>query len=79
MEQNFPERLERSVLFPMPRAAAVLWGMIRRFLDPNTANKIKVISGNAGTDAEPPYERMEKFIGRDVLELMEANRVDTFS
>lgn len=79
MEKNFPERLSKSVLFPMPRAAAVLWAMIKRFLDPNTAAKIAVIAGNAGTDAPPPYKKMEVHIERDTIELMEATRVETFS
>jgi hypothetical protein len=79
MEKNFPERLSKLVLFPMPRAAAVLWGVIKRFLDPNTASKIAVIPGNAGNDAPPPYKKMEVHMERDIIELMEAIRVDTFT
>jgi hypothetical protein len=78
MEKNFPERLSRSILFPLPRAAAVIWGVIKKFLDPNTAEKIAVISGNAGTDAPPPYKKMEEYMDRRVIDRMEEIRIDSF-
>jgi hypothetical protein len=79
MEKNFPERLSKLILFPMPRAAAVLWEMIKRFLDPKTASKIAVIPGSAVYTALPPVQKMDVHIERATIELMEANRVETFS
>lgn len=78
MEKNFPERLSKSILFPLPRAATVIWGVIKKFLDPNTAEKIVVLSGNAGTDAPPPFQKMELYMERRVIDRMEAIRIDSF-
>lgn len=79
MERNFPERLSKSILFPMPRAAAMLWKMIKLFLDPNTAEKIVVVSGYAHNDSPPPYKRMEAYMGREVIDRMETIRFATFT
>jgi hypothetical protein len=78
-ERNFPERLSNCVLFPMPRAAAVIWNMVRMFLDPNTAEKMVVVPGNAGTDAAPPFKRMEAHMAREIIDRMETIRLATFT
>ena len=78
LEQNFPERLSKSVLFPMPVAATFLWRVVRVFLDPNTAEKIAVVRGSAGNDDKPPYRLMEKHVDRGVLERMEELRCASF-
>jgi hypothetical protein len=78
-ERNFPERLSRSLLFPMPRTAAVLWKMIKMFLDPNTAEKIVVVAGKANNDSPPPYKKMEAYVGREVIDRMEALRCASFT
>lgn len=79
MERNFPERLSKSILFPLPRAATVIWGVIKKFLDPNTAEKIVVLSGDAGTDAPPPFTKMEVYMERKVIDRMEDIRIDSFN
>jgi len=78
MERNFPERLSKSILFPLPRAATVIWGVIKKFLDPHTAEKIAVISGDAGPDAPPPFQKMEVYMERKVIDRMETIRIDSF-
>lgn len=78
MERNFPERLAKSILFPLPRAATVIWGVIKNFLDPNTAEKIAVIAGNAATESPPPYKKMEEYMERKVIDRMEKIRIDSF-
>ena len=78
IDKNFPERLSKAVLFPMPRTAAMIWGVIKRFLDPNTASKFAVIPGAAANESPPPYKKMEIHVERDVIELMEEIRVATF-
>lgn len=79
MERNFPERLSKCVLFPMPRVAAVVWKMVRAFLDPNTAAKIAVLAGAALTHSPPPYKKMEEHMDLEVIERMEAIRLATFT
>merc|ERR1712038_386100 len=59
LERNFPERLSRCILYPLPRAATVLWKMVKIFLDPFTAEKIVVIGGGAGIHDTTPSEKFE--------------------
>jgi hypothetical protein len=74
---NFPERLSKSILSPMPRIAMTLWKvLVKKFLDPNTAKKIVVIGGKASRDAETPYKKMQKYIPMDVIDQMEQARLD---
>mmetsp|Transcript_65635 Transcript_65635/g.97200 ORF Transcript_65635/g.97200 Transcript_65635/m.97200 type:complete len:871 (+) Transcript_65635:150-2762(+) len=51
---NFPERLDRCILFPLPRVMSPLWNMARKFLDEDTANKIHVCFGGGGHDDPIP-------------------------
>ena len=40
LERNFPERLSKCVLYPLPAVATILWKMIKGFLDPNVSTII---------------------------------------
>mmetsp|Transcript_12853 Transcript_12853/g.14503 ORF Transcript_12853/g.14503 Transcript_12853/m.14503 type:complete len:458 (+) Transcript_12853:208-1581(+) len=78
LEMYFPERLSRSLVFPLPRAAAALWHFVKVFLDPNTASKIVIISGGASIDYKLPHGKFEKYIDKSVLERMERVRRASF-
>ena len=45
VEAHYPEIVERIVLFNVPRAAAVFYRAVRKFLDPVTAAKISLHAG----------------------------------
>lgn len=78
MERNFPERLSKLVLFPMPSIATATWKIIRAFLDPTTAAKITVISGSSAANALPPYKYLNKHLDRTVIDRMEEIRLVDF-
>jgi len=78
LEQNFPERLARCVLFPVPAAATFLWRVVRVFLDPNTVTKIDFCKGDSRTSAPAPYRSMETHVSSPVLKMMEDFRVKSF-
>lgn len=80
LERNFPERLSRVVLFPVPAAAAYLWKVVKLFLDRATAKKIEFVRGDSGSDAALPREDMEDRHGleKNALERMEELRVASF-
>ena len=82
LEQNFPERLIRSIVFPMPTAAYMIWNMVKKLhiLDPNTTEKIVLVPGNANRDSLPPYKKMEKLSGipKDTIDYMETKRCSSF-
>lgn len=79
LERNFPERMAKSIVYPMPRVAAVLWNVIKKFLDENTRAKIAVVGGDASTDAKPPYKKLEAYVEREILERMETVRLESFT
>jgi len=50
----FPGRLERMLIYPVPRTAAIVWEVVRYLLDSTTASKIRMISGRDREDSVPP-------------------------
>ena len=73
--QHYPERLERLVLFPMPKAAMWIWSAAQKCLDPNTASKVVVV-GAAGEGGLS--ERLEEYIDEDDLKVLEGRRRSFF-
>ncbi len=72
---NFPERLSKLILFPMPTMAMALWKVVKKFLDPNTAKKIVVIGGTATRDSSPPA-KLQKHLPKNIIDQMEKARKD---
>jgi hypothetical protein len=59
MPVNYPERLKRVVIYPMPMVVQSLWHMCRSFLEPATASKFEVIRGAADIGSPCPMELRE--------------------
>jgi hypothetical protein len=79
LERNYPERLSKCILFPLPSAATILWRMIRVFLDANTASKMIVISGGAGIDDKVSPEKFDNILDEAVHKRMEEIRSKSFT
>eukprot|EP00591_Stephanopyxis_turris_P002433 CAMPEP_0195513160 /NCGR_PEP_ID=MMETSP0794_2-20130614/4868_1 /TAXON_ID=515487 /ORGANISM="Stephanopyxis turris, Strain CCMP 815" /LENGTH=270 /DNA_ID=CAMNT_0040641097 /DNA_START=436 /DNA_END=1248 /DNA_ORIENTATION=- len=54
LNDHFPERLSRCILYPMPRSTLTIWNTVKRFIDPKTVQKIILLPGSAGHDASYP-------------------------
>lgn len=67
-------RLESLILLPVPTIAYYVWKMAKPFLDPDTANKIVVESGNAARTAALP-KRILNYMDEETLEKIEQNRM----
>ena len=78
LEQNFPERLARCLVFPVPAAATFLYRVVKVFLDPSTVQKVALVKGDSRNEAPPPYSLMEGHIRQSVLKHMEDFRVAGF-
>lgn len=74
LNDHFPERLDRLVLFPLPTAAKFFWNVVKNFLDPDTARKIQVISGPSERDSPAPMAELSQFIDADTIKHMELLR-----
>ena len=56
LSHQFPERLENLVVYPVPMALSFIWGLVRPFLPPKTADKIQLFGGPAGGDSPCPVK-----------------------
>ena len=71
--KQYPERLRRFVLFPMPGAAAWIWSAAQKCLDPDTASKVVVVGEEKGKRGMPA--RMREFFDEESLRLVEERRI----
>mmetsp|Transcript_23650 Transcript_23650/g.50477 ORF Transcript_23650/g.50477 Transcript_23650/m.50477 type:complete len:324 (+) Transcript_23650:185-1156(+) len=77
LADNFPERVNRIVVYPMPWIVQALWAMIRGFLDPVTRDKFMVLSGDASLDAPCPKE-LGDYVARNQIPADAQARHSTF-
>jgi hypothetical protein len=75
LEYNFPERVEKFIIFPVPRLAQGIFNTIKLLFHSSTANKIILVSGPAGNNAPLPKEAIEEHIAGEVLDLTETARL----
>jgi hypothetical protein len=77
-EYNFPERVEKFVVFPVPWIARGIFNAIKLLFDSNTANKIVLVTGPDGVDAPVPKEDIEEHIEGKVIDQTEQARLSYF-
>jgi len=78
LNQRFPERLYRCILYPLPRPALWLWNMASAMMDQDVVDRVKLIAGADTVDAPPPNEDLAEFIDESVLEQVESARLAAF-
>jgi len=59
LPNNYPERVQKVVIYPMPGIVGVLWRTVRCLLDRVTRDKVQVLSGAASLGAPCPPELRE--------------------
>lgn len=59
MPDNFPERVQRVILYPIPMIVKQLWVMVRGLLDKVTRDKFEILSGAATINAPCPAKLRE--------------------
>lgn len=77
-ETNFCERVEKFVVFPVPRIARGIFNAIKVLFDPTTAKKVALISGPDGIDDPVPRDDIEEHIDFEVIDYMEEARKNLF-
>lgn len=53
---NFPERLQRLVIYPMPSFGMAVWRMCVPFIDSTTAKKVVLLPGSSKRGSPCPTE-----------------------
>lgn len=56
---NFPERLNRLIVYPVPFLGRALWRTVEPFIDTNTANKVVLLPGPSKPGAPCPVKLAE--------------------
>jgi hypothetical protein len=74
----FPERLARSVVYPLPPTFEWVWKIVRRCIDAETAKDIAVLTGPAFIVSPPPSAKMAQYLDEKVIQHLEQERVATF-
>ena len=64
--RTVPERMARLVVYPVPLALSFIWGLVRPFLAPKTAEKIRMLGGAAGSTSPCPV-RLGRYVRLDAL------------
>lgn len=72
---HYPERLTRLILVPMPRPAIVIWTVIRKCLDPDTAGKVVIVGEGEGSDLP---EELFAFVDEEDLIVLDKRRRSFF-
>ena len=73
LTSNFPERLGRLVIYPVPWVATAVWSAASQLLDERTAAKCVMLSGPAARK-EPVPEGINEYITDELLQEMHAFR-----
>ena len=59
LSDHFPERMARLVVYPVPPALYFIWGLVRPFMAPKTADKVRLLMGPAGRTSPCPAKLAE--------------------
>jgi len=66
LPNNYPERAQRIVVYPMPFLVKTLWNMVKVLLDPVTQEKFVILGGSASVGAPCPAE-LATYVSLDQL------------
>ena len=73
----FPCRLERCIVFPVPKVANVLWNGVHPFLGKETATKVCLVSGPAGRNDKVPT-KLSQHLDKELIVQFEDRRKSCF-
>jgi hypothetical protein len=79
LHQHYPERLDKLIVYPLPRPALWIWHMVKPFLDVSVVLSAHLIGGKDTSAAPPPNDKLAEFVDLSILEAMEKHRLSTFT
>lgn len=72
-----PARLERCIVFPVPKVADVIWKAVKPFLEKATAGRVLLVSGPAGRNDKVP-KKMSEHLDEELILKLESRRTSCF-
>ena len=77
-ESNFPERVHKFVVFPVPLILKGLVNTIKLLFDPTTAKKLTLATGSALVKSPLPRKDLSEYIDEPILDQTEEIRLSLF-
>jgi hypothetical protein len=74
LPKYFPGRMERCVVYTVPRLAFVVWKMAKPLLHENIAGNVRLIAGSNAMNAPPPRKKLLEYIDDEVIDQLEEFR-----
>lgn len=79
LSDNMPERMYRTIVYPIPAYAKAVWLIYKKFLDPRQVQKIEILWGPASVNSPIPNEmRFKKNLGKSLIDVLERSRQKEF-
>lgn len=78
LHEFYPERLDKLMVYPLPRAALWIWHMVKPFLDASVVSSAHLIGGKDSCTAPPPNDRLSEFVAPELLDELEASRLSLY-
>jgi hypothetical protein len=76
--QMFPERLYRTLVFPIPSRFFWVWKLARNCIDPLTREKICPLMGPSTIESSPPMDEIAPYLSSEVVVRLETERKSRF-
>ena len=78
LQALYPERLDKFVIYLIPRPAMMVWNTCKRFMTNDTMDKIVLIQGPAQRTTPLPKEALMEHFDNELIDLMEEHRTANF-
>jgi CRAL/TRIO domain len=79
LAHQFPNRLHKCIIYPMPRATLIIWTLMQAFMSASLRNLIVLFAGAAEIESPPPHTQLEEYVHSEGLALLEEARRQSFS
>lgn len=78
LQSHLPERLERMIIYPVPRAALGVWAAMKWAFHTSVMDKIVLCPGPAETGSPLPKEYLKDYVDDAILDFTEEQRISRF-
>ena len=78
LQGRFPGRLEKLIVFPVPKAALSVFHAMQWVFHAELNERIVLVPGSAERKSPLPKKYLQRYISEEVLDYTEQKRIDTF-
>eukprot|EP00591_Stephanopyxis_turris_P002718 CAMPEP_0195522894 /NCGR_PEP_ID=MMETSP0794_2-20130614/21504_1 /TAXON_ID=515487 /ORGANISM="Stephanopyxis turris, Strain CCMP 815" /LENGTH=324 /DNA_ID=CAMNT_0040652759 /DNA_START=142 /DNA_END=1116 /DNA_ORIENTATION=- len=74
LNNQFPERLAKCVVYPIPPSAMKIWTVMKMFMEPQTLKKMVLVVANS----EPSSEELMRHFDEATIDMLEQRRLSLY-